>query len=152
MNAFLVLLRRELSLTLGRGGGPLPALAFYAGLVGLLPLASGGGLLEAVGAADRLFGKRLNGHMSLESGLRFDAADASLRLADVRVDEFAFDSGGASLPLQGQRLGSLLAERLLDNVAVYRMKPEQADMLHRFGVKNADIAVTGRGVHLTLHA
>jgi hypothetical protein len=90
--------------------------------------------------------------MSLESGLRFEATDASLRLADVRVDEFAFDSGGASLPIQGQRLGSLLAEHLLDNVAVYRMKPEQADMLHRFGLRNADIAVTTGGVHLTLRA
>jgi hypothetical protein len=110
------------------------------------------GAAFAVAAADRLFGKRLEGHMSLESGLRFEAADASLRLADVRVDEFAFDSGGTSLPIQGQRLGSLLAEHLLDNVAIYRMKPEQADMLHRVGLRNADIAVTTGGVHLTLRA
>jgi hypothetical protein len=110
------------------------------------------GAAFALEAADRLFGKRLQGHMSLESGLRFDVADASLRLADVRVDEFAFDSGGASLPIQGQRLGSLLAEQLLNDVAVYRMKPEQADLLRRFGVKNADIGVSSGGVKLTLHA
>ena len=36
-----VLLRRELALAWGRGGGPLLACAFYAGMTTLLPLASG---------------------------------------------------------------------------------------------------------------
>lgn len=41
MSPLLVLLRRELTLAWGRGGGPLPALAFYAGVTTLLPLAIG---------------------------------------------------------------------------------------------------------------
>ncbi|MDO9222939.1 MAG: heme exporter protein CcmB [Caulobacter sp.] len=41
MNPLLVLLRRELALAWGRGGGPLPALTFYAGITTLLPLAIG---------------------------------------------------------------------------------------------------------------
>ncbi|MCF8503579.1 MAG: heme exporter protein CcmB [Caulobacter sp.] len=41
MNPLAVLLRRELALAWGRGGGPLPALAFYAGVTTLLPLAIG---------------------------------------------------------------------------------------------------------------
>lgn len=41
MSALLILLRRELALAWGRGGGPLPALAFYAGVTTLLPLATG---------------------------------------------------------------------------------------------------------------
>lgn len=41
MSPLLVLLRRELALAWGRGGGPLPALAFYAGVTTLLPLAIG---------------------------------------------------------------------------------------------------------------
>ncbi|MDP1737244.1 MAG: heme exporter protein CcmB [Caulobacter sp.] len=41
MSPLLVLLRRELALAWGRGGGPLPALAFYAGITTLLPLAIG---------------------------------------------------------------------------------------------------------------
>lgn len=41
MSPLLVLLRRELALAWGRGGGPLPALAFYAGITTLLPLAVG---------------------------------------------------------------------------------------------------------------
>ena len=41
MSPLAVLLRRELALAWGRGGGPLPALAFYAGVTTLLPLAIG---------------------------------------------------------------------------------------------------------------
>lgn len=41
MSPLLVLLRRELALAWGRGGGPLPALAFYAGVTTLVPLAIG---------------------------------------------------------------------------------------------------------------
>ena len=41
MNPLIILLRRELALAWGRGGGPLPALAFYAGVTTLLPLAIG---------------------------------------------------------------------------------------------------------------
>jgi heme exporter protein B len=41
MSPMAVLLRRELALAWGRGGGPLPALAFYAGVTTLLPLAIG---------------------------------------------------------------------------------------------------------------
>lgn len=41
MRPFLVLLGRELALGWGRGGGPLPALAFYAAITVLLPLAAG---------------------------------------------------------------------------------------------------------------
>ena len=41
MSAIGVLLRRELALNWGRGGGPLLALAFYLTMATLLPLASG---------------------------------------------------------------------------------------------------------------
>jgi heme exporter protein B len=41
MNALWRLLRREIALAWGRGGGPLLALGFYAGVVTLLPLAAG---------------------------------------------------------------------------------------------------------------
>jgi len=41
VNAIAVLMRRELALNWGRGGGPLLALAFYLTMATLLPLASG---------------------------------------------------------------------------------------------------------------
>jgi heme exporter protein B len=41
MRPLLTLLGRELALAWGRGGGPLPALAFYAGVATLLPFSVG---------------------------------------------------------------------------------------------------------------
>lgn len=41
MTPLLTLLRREMAIAWGRGGGPLPALAFYAALAVILPLAAG---------------------------------------------------------------------------------------------------------------
>jgi heme exporter protein B len=41
VNGLLVLFRRELALSWGKGGGPLLALAFYAAMATLLPLATG---------------------------------------------------------------------------------------------------------------
>jgi heme exporter protein B len=41
MRPLLTLLGRELALAWSRGGGPLPALAFYAGMATLLPFAVG---------------------------------------------------------------------------------------------------------------
>ena len=41
MSAAAILLRRELALAWGKGGGPLLACAFYAGMASLLPLAAG---------------------------------------------------------------------------------------------------------------
>jgi heme exporter protein B len=41
VNGFSILLRRELALSWGRGGGPMLALSFYLAMATLLPLASG---------------------------------------------------------------------------------------------------------------
>jgi heme exporter protein B len=41
LNVLARLLRREIALAWGRGGGPLLALGFYAGVVTLAPLAAG---------------------------------------------------------------------------------------------------------------
>lgn len=103
-----------------------------------------------VSAAERLFGKGLQGHMALDSGLRFDAGEAALKLSQVRVQQFQVDAGGSSLPLSGQRIATLLAERLLEDLAIYRMKPEVADRMHALGFRNASIAIGGSGVDLTL--
>lgn len=101
-------------------------------------------------AVDRLFGKGLNGRMALDSALHFDANDAALKLSQVRVQRFEVDAGGASLPVSGQRIATLLAEHLLENLAIYRMKPEVADRMHALGFRNASIAIGGSGVDLTL--
>lgn len=102
-----------------------------------------------VNAADRLFGKSVAGHLSMDCALRFEPSDDSVRLTQVRVQQFQLD-GGSALPLTGQRLGALLAEKVLEDLAVYKLKPEQAERLHNMGYKGGAVTVTSRGVEVTL--
>jgi len=108
------------------------------------------GTAFAVDAVERLFGKGAQGRLSLEAGVRFEPGDHSLRLAQVRVQEFAWQSGGSVLASQGQRLGALLAERLLEDMALYRLKPEHVQWLSLAGLRNGAVSVTRAGVELAL--
>jgi hypothetical protein len=103
-----------------------------------------------VNAGDRLFRRSVQGKLALDCALRFEPSDDSIRLAQVRVQQLDLDTAsfaGASLPVQ--RLGALVAERMLEDMPIYRLKPEQAQRLHSSGLKPA-IAVTPQGVQLTL--
>jgi len=99
---------------------------------------------------DRLFGTRAQGHLNLDYGLRFNAPDHSIRLSQVRVRELNIQSGAGSLRGAGERLGSLVAEDLLENLPIYKMKPAQAEEMDRLNLVASDIHVTAQGISLTL--
>ena len=82
MSPLLVLLRRELALTWGRGGGPLPALAFYAGVTTLLPLAIGPetGRLAVIAPGIAWLALALASLLSLERLFERDHEDGALDL------------------------------------------------------------------------
>ena len=87
MSALLILLRRELSLAWGRGGGPLYACAFYLGLAALLPLAEGP-------APERL--------ASVAPGAAFAALALSSLLSLERLFERDFEDGALDLLALGR--------------------------------------------------
>jgi hypothetical protein len=99
-------------------------------------------------AVERLSGRTVHGSLALDHALRYEPSDASIRLAQVKVQDFKLDIGGTSLSGQGARLGALLAEHLLDDFVIYRVKDAQREALRRAGIDRADIAVTSRGVEL----
>lgn len=102
-------------------------------------------------AAERLLGRRYGGRLSVEGALRYDAAMQAVRLADVRVDSLRFDGiAGAPVPPVVERVGALLAEQLLDGLPIYRFRPEDLQRAQAQGLRPGDIAITGRGVELTL--
>ena len=108
--------------------------------------------LEVV-ARDRLFGGQWRGRLALDSALRYEPSDQSVRLAQVRVQSFSLDVAGArdaSSGAQAQRLGALLAERVLEDFTVYRVPPERAAQLLRAGVTPGAVTVNSRGVEITL--
>jgi hypothetical protein len=113
----------------------------------LLPERNKLGARVDLGARERLSGRSTTGQLDLESALRFEPSDQSLRLAQVQVQDLQWQgarSGGL------QRAAALLAERLLEDVTVYRLKPEQAERLARAGLAPGEVTVTSRGVELAL--
>ena len=81
-----------------------------------------------VSAAERLFGRSLKGRLALDCALRFEPADDSIRLTQVRVQQFGLDTGTTGLPLPAQRIGALLAERVLEDLANRRSACTRPDI------------------------
>lgn len=103
-------------------------------------------------ALEGLGGRPLKGTVGLSYGLRFEPADASIRLAQVRLDRLDFGTGTMASLLQGQggRLAAALGERLLDGLPVYTLKPEDAERIRGHGYVPGDIRVTPAGLAITL--
>lgn len=99
-------------------------------------------------ASERLSGRALRGSLALDHGLRFEPSDATVRLANVKVEEMKLELAGTPLSGQATRLGALLAERVLDDFVIYRVSDERRQAMARLGVNNADVAVTSRGIEL----
>ena len=103
-----------------------------------------------VQAGDRLWGKALQGKLALDYALRFEPSDESIRLTQVRVQQFQLDTASSPIPLPAQRIGGLLAERMLEDLAIYHLKPEQSERMRRAGYQTSAVNVTSRGVEITL--
>jgi hypothetical protein len=101
-------------------------------------------------AAERITGRSVRGSLALDYALRFEPTDTSVRLAQVRVDRVNLESGGLVLPASTQRIGGLVAEHLLEDLVIWRAKPEQAEMMRRLGITQGAVNVTTRGIEINL--
>ena len=99
-------------------------------------------------ASERLSGRLVSGNLTLDHALRYEPADASVRLAQVQVQQVRLELDSGSLSPSSARVAALLAERLLDDFVLYRADPERLRQLRQAGVSAADIAVTARGVEI----
>ena len=118
--------------------------------VQLMPQSNRVGTELDVAAVDRLFGSAASGHVKLDYGLRFQPSDHTIRMTQVRVRELTLASGSSNLHGAAQRIGSLVAEKALDNLVLYRMKPAQADEMDRLDLVASPITVTPQGLHMTV--
>jgi len=119
----------------------------------LLPERNRLALALDVAARDRLFGGAWRGRLALDSALRWEAADQSVRLLQVRVAEFTLDaaaSAGGNRASQAERLAAVLTERVLEDLSLWRASPEQLQSLQRVGLAPSAVTVTARGVEVTL--
>lgn len=126
MSAAWALLRRELALAWGGGGGPLFACAFYLGVALLLPLGAGAepAKLKAVSAGAAFAGLALASLLSLERMFERDLEDGALDLLAL---------GGPSL--ETVAAAKALAQWLANGLPLAVLAPVVAVML------NADLAL-----------
>ena len=104
-----------------------------------------------VSALDRFFSNRpLKGSLSLTYGLRFEPADGTIRLAQVRVDQFLFDGVPEMMRSRLDRVGSVLAEQMLEDMTVHTVKPERLARARELGFVPGAIRVVEGGVDLKL--
>ncbi len=90
------------------------------------------------------------GTLALSYGLRFEAADYTLRLADVRVERLQIDAAPAELQRELDGIGIVLAERLLDDRVIHALRPQDIEAMRRQRLMPGDIRVTRRGISIAL--
>lgn len=103
-----------------------------------------------VDVRDRLFGGAWHVGLDLESGLRWDAPARSLRLDQVRVTALRLDGAPSAAHAQAERVGALLAERVLENMPVWHMDDDKAAQLARFGVEPGAVNIGTGGIEISL--
>ncbi len=110
------------------------------------------GAVLDIGVRERLLGGRWKGQIDFDAALRWEARDRTLRLFQARVSDLQLASAGAEVRTQAERLGAALAERVLEDLVLYTLPAERAEALRASGVAPAGVAVTSRGVEITLSA
>lgn len=106
-----------------------------------LPYLLGGPLLD---------GRRYQGLLQLSYGLRFELSDLSVRLTEVRVEEFRLPGLPPALQPRASRLGDLVAQSLLQDFPIHRFKPEDLRAAGRWGWQPGELRVVPGGVQLQL--
>ena len=100
--------------------------------------------------AEHLSGQRFRGELDLDYGLRFDAREGAVRMADVRVNRLDIDA----LPRVQQPLVSRLAPRLIEQLlagqVLYRLPPEQLALARNLGLGVDALRVLPEGLRIEL--
>ncbi len=99
---------------------------------------------------ERVLGAGARGRMAFDAGLRFDAAEAAIRLTQARVRSFQFDGLPPDIAGSVTQIGRQLAEQFLDELVVYRPPPQDLRSVDLLGYRPGAITVLGDAVRLTL--
>ena len=103
-----------------------------------------------VAATERISRTTLNGKIALDYALRYDEAEKAIRMTNVRVNDFRLNDVSPEKAKGVRNLGSLIAEQLLENLVVYRFKPNDLRNAEGKGYRPGAVTVTSRGVEVTL--
>lgn len=90
------------------------------------------------------------GQLKLSYGLRFEPSDNSVRLSQVRVEDFEVPGVPSAYASRASRLGALLAENLLKDLVIHRLKPEDLQAARGWGYQPGALSVVPGGLRLQL--
>ena len=90
------------------------------------------------------------GRLNLSYGLRFEPSDNTVRLSQVRVDGFEVPGVPSAYASRANRLGALLAENLLKDFVIHRLKPEDLEIARGWGYQPGALSVVPGGLRLQL--
>jgi hypothetical protein len=94
--------------------------------------------------------RQFQGTLDLSYGLRYEPTDQTVRLADVRVEHFEVPGVPSAYASRANRLGGLLAENLLKDFVLYRLKPEDLEASSQWGYQPGPMTVVPGGLQLRL--
>jgi hypothetical protein len=98
-----------------------------------------------------LLGSReYQGRLNLSYGLRFESSDNTVRLSQVRVEDFEVPGVPQAFASRANRLGALLAENLLKDFVIHRLKPEDLEIARGWGYQPGLLNVVPGGLRLQL--
>ena len=119
--------------------------------VQLLPQTGRIAALLEVRARERLLQGTWHGQLSFDSTLRWEPSDQTLRLHEVRVQDLVVGDSTNLRPSRSsaERLGAAVAERVLENLSVYRLPPDRWLDMQRRGVAPGTVEIGQRGVEIT---
>ncbi len=101
-------------------------------------------------ARERVLGNRWQGRLQFDAALRWEPADRTLRMVQVRVRDLALRDPRSADRSTAERLVAAVTERMLEAAVLYRMPADVAARLQRQGVMPGSVSVTGRGVEIAL--
>jgi hypothetical protein len=103
--------------------------------------------------SERRSGRSLQGRLALDYGLRYEPADGSIRLVQPRVDSLQLGEVPGLSPRRAemlQNMGIALAERLLDDLVLYRISSERLATLRSAGYQPGVLQVRPDGLEITI--
>lgn len=94
--------------------------------------------------------RQFQGRLDLSYGLRFEPADNTVRLSQVRMEGFEVPGVPSAYASRANRLGALLAESLLQDLVIHRLQPQDLQAARGWGYQPGLLTVVPGGVRLRL--
>jgi hypothetical protein len=100
---------------------------------------------------ERLLQSTHPAQLALDFGLRFEPADRTVRLRDVRVQQLAFTRLAPAYQELMNRYAPRLAERALQDLALHQISASDWRALQGLGLQPGEFKITSQGLRLDFH-